>query len=1180
MLAVGLVHATATYVYDANGRLRAVTNSTGVSAEYTYDAMGNLVQIQSVPAKQLAIFAFTPNHGAVGTPVTISGQGFSTTVANDTVKFNGTVATVTAATATTLTTSVPVGASTGLLTVSVGTSTVTSSDLFTVDTTGQPPVITSFSPSIGAPGTAVTVLGKNLDPIANESYPAIDGMKASPTSASQTQVVFPVTSVMGSGKISVTTPYGMGVSSADFFVTPPGISAATVAVATRVSVGASVPLSIPVGKYAAVLFDASAGSWLSFQASNLANNSNVVSYTIYDGHNQPLMNGTLSTTNASIHLPMIPITGTYSVWLSSSTAANVTLALQADQTLQLSKALSTSVASAGQSQRLFFNATANQTLGLQIASQVMSPSDTSVQYAITAPNGVQVTSSYPTTATFINLPYLPLTSMYTILVTPNSPATGTSQLVLVTGVAATMPVSGPSVNVATTLPGENAYLTFTATAGENVGVGLSNLVVTPDGNLSLSVYSAQGNYINSTTCYASNGTCGLDLQNLAAGQYQITLAVPGSSDTMSAAVTLTQDVAGTLPLNKAISSSVPRYGETASYTFSATAGQTMALAIGAPTTVPGGNFVAYTLYAPNGSVLDSLDSTSGFTWNLPSLSASGTYKLYVVPSNGASLSQTLELASGVTGTVTVNGASVSVATTIPGENAYLTFTATAGENVGLGLSNMSVTPDGSLSLSVYDAQGNYINSTTCSVDIGACGLDLQNLAAGQYQIALAVPGSSDTMSATVTATQDAMGTLPLNQAVSSSLPRYGETASYTFSATAGQTLALAIGAPTTVPSGNYVTYILYAPNGSVLDSQVSTGSLTWNLSSLSVSGTYKLSVAPSNGATLSQTLELVSGVTGTVTVNGPSMNVAPPVAGENAYLTFTATAGENVGLGLSKLSVTPDGYLILSVYDAQGNYINSTDCNVSNGACGLDLQNLAAGQYQITLAVPGNSDAMSATVMATQDATGTLPLNKAVSSSLPRYGQTASYTFSATAGQTLALTSGAPTTMPSGSAVTYILYAPNGSELNSTNTTGAFTWNLPNLSASGTYKLSVVPSYGATLSQTLELVSGVTGTVAVNGASVNVATTVAGENAYLTFTATAGESVRVILSNLSETPDAYLTLSAYDAKGNFAGLTSCDTGSSACELDLQNLTAGQCQITLVVPGSSDTMSATVALTSP
>tara|TARA_R110001606_G_scaffold72450_1_gene166706 strand:+ start:18617 stop:24574 length:5958 start_codon:yes stop_codon:yes gene_type:complete len=73
-----------------------------------------------------------PLSGVVGTEVTITGTGFSTTPADNAVAFNGTTAIVTASTATTITTSVPAGASSGPITVTVAGNTVASDGDFYV----------------------------------------------------------------------------------------------------------------------------------------------------------------------------------------------------------------------------------------------------------------------------------------------------------------------------------------------------------------------------------------------------------------------------------------------------------------------------------------------------------------------------------------------------------------------------------------------------------------------------------------------------------------------------------------------------------------------------------------------------------------------------------------------------------------------------------------------------------------------------------------------------------------------------------------------------------------------------------------------------------------------------------------------------------------------------------------
>jgi hypothetical protein len=66
-----------------------------------------------VVAQKPSISAISPDTALAGALITITGKNFSTTAANDTVRFNGMVATVVTATATQLTVNAPAGGSTG-----------------------------------------------------------------------------------------------------------------------------------------------------------------------------------------------------------------------------------------------------------------------------------------------------------------------------------------------------------------------------------------------------------------------------------------------------------------------------------------------------------------------------------------------------------------------------------------------------------------------------------------------------------------------------------------------------------------------------------------------------------------------------------------------------------------------------------------------------------------------------------------------------------------------------------------------------------------------------------------------------------------------------------------------------------------------------------------------------------
>jgi ELWxxDGT repeat protein len=100
---------------------------------YGLNVRSDVVDIYEASTPPPSITSFTAASGAVGTTITISGTNFSTTAANNVVKFNGTAATITGTpTPASLVVTVPSGATTGKITVEVGGQTAISSADFTV----------------------------------------------------------------------------------------------------------------------------------------------------------------------------------------------------------------------------------------------------------------------------------------------------------------------------------------------------------------------------------------------------------------------------------------------------------------------------------------------------------------------------------------------------------------------------------------------------------------------------------------------------------------------------------------------------------------------------------------------------------------------------------------------------------------------------------------------------------------------------------------------------------------------------------------------------------------------------------------------------------------------------------------------------------------------------------------
>ncbi|WP_155296450.1 beta strand repeat-containing protein [Xanthomonas oryzae] len=939
------------------------------------------------------------------------------------------------------------------------------------------------------------------------------------------------------------------------------------------------------GQNVYLTFKAAAGQNLGLGLSDLVtpNSTNYVYLTVYkpDGSYAASQYCYASNNGCQTNLGNT-MAGTYSVVVNAPYDGDQTMSFKATVssdvtgTLQADTAQTLTLGRRGQNGRLSFAGTAGQTLAVQVAGQTTVPSGRTTYYTVYAPDGTALASSGTTSATTLNLSNLPATGTYTVFVDPSNGETLSAQLTLATGTAGGQTTNGASGSYATTVPGQNVYLTFKAAAGQNLGLGLSDLVTPNSTNyVYLTVYKPDGSYAASQYCYASNNGCQTNLGNTMAGTYSVVVNAPYDGDqTMSFKATVSSDVTGTLQADTAQTLTLGRRGQNGRLSFAGTAGQTLAVQVAGQTTVPSGRTTYYTVYAPDGTALASSGTTSATTLNLSNLPATGTYTVFVDPSNGETLSAQLTLATGTAGGQTINGASGSYATTVPGQNVYLTFKAAAGQNLGLGLSDL-VTPNSTnyVYLTVYKPDGSYAASQYCYASNNGCQTNLGNTMAGTYSVVVNAPYDGDqTMSFKATVSSDVTGTLQADTAQTLTLGRRGQNGRLSFAGTAGQTLAVQVAGQTTVPSGRTTYYTVYAPDGTALASSGTTSATTLNLSNLPATGTYTVFVDPSNGETLSAQLTLATGTAGGQTINGASGSYATTVPGQNVYLTFKAAAGQNLGLGLSDL-VTPNStnYVYLTVYKPDGSYAASQYCYASNNGCQTNLGNTMAGTYSVVVNAPYDGDqTMSFKATVSSDVTGTLQADTAQTLTLGRRGQNGRLSFAGTAGQTLAVQVAGQTTVPSGRTTYYTVYAPDGTALASSGTTSATTLNLSNLPATGTYTVFVDPSNGETLSAQLTLATGTAGGQTTNGASGSYATTVPGQNVYLTFKAAAGQNLGLGLSDLV-TPNStnYVYLTVYKPDGSYAASQYCYASNNGCQTNLGNTMAGTYSVVVNAPYDGD-----------
>lgn len=154
---------------------------------------------------------FNPSIGSVGTSVAITGENFIGVLA---VKFNTTTVTNFNILGNQIAVNVPSGATTGPITVVTSGGSTTSSGLFLVQQSGIPE-ITGFSPTNGAPGTVVTVVGEHFAGVTEVRFNNIPAT-AFTLIGSQISVTVPNEAV--SGSITVVSAEGSGVSTNIFEV--------------------------------------------------------------------------------------------------------------------------------------------------------------------------------------------------------------------------------------------------------------------------------------------------------------------------------------------------------------------------------------------------------------------------------------------------------------------------------------------------------------------------------------------------------------------------------------------------------------------------------------------------------------------------------------------------------------------------------------------------------------------------------------------------------------------------------------------------------------------------------------------------------------------------------------------------------------------------------------------------
>src|ERR671919_84759 len=290
--------------------------------------------------------------------------------------------------------------------------------------------------------------------------------------------------------------------------------------------------------------------------------------------------------------------------------------------------------------------------------------------------------------------------------------------------------------------------------------------------------------------------------------------------------------------------------------FSGTAGQRIAVKLSSVTIGTSGCCsTKVSVRKPDGTNLIApafVGRTGGFL-DMKTLPVSGTYRIFVDPQGtvtGSMVVTLYDVPADAVVAATPGGPSVSVGTTVPGQNAKATFTGSAGQRVSVKMTNVTIgtsTTAGS-KVSLLKPDGTVL---VPAINVGTRGgfLEATLPAAGTYSVFID-PQTSSTGSMTLTlydvppdvVASITPGGAPLT--LSTSVP--GQNAKATFTGAVGQRVSLKVAPVSLTTAADTAKVSILRPDGTtlLLPTSVTSAGTFVDLKVLPVGGTYTILVDP------------------------------------------------------------------------------------------------------------------------------------------------------------------------------------------------------------------------------------------------------------------------------------------------------------------------------------------------
>ncbi|WP_089254617.1 IPT/TIG domain-containing protein [Asanoa hainanensis] len=467
-----------------------------------------------------------------------------------------------------------------------------------------------------------------------------------------------------------------------------------------------------------------------------------------------------------------------------------------------------------------------------------------------------------------------------------------------------------------------------------------------------------------------------------------------------------------------------------------------------------------------------------------------------------------------------DGSTVTVATTVPGQNGGVTFAGKAGQRVSIAVSGSTYGSSG-VTVGVRRPDGtSLVSAVTVSTSafldlfvLPAAGtytvaVDPVRAATGQVAIRLFdVPADATVAGATDGAARTVTTTTP------------GQNGGVEFTATAGQRVGIRV--PSHTYGSGSVSLSVRRPDGTNLVGATTVfASLFVEPVTIPSAGLYSVVVNPAGdrvGAAVVHLYDTPADAVFTATPGGAAVSATVGTPGQNARVEFAGAAGQRVSFRVPSHSFG-SGNVSIGVRRPDGTVLVAAQTVFSS--LFTEPVTLPVGGTYAVVVDPAGASTGAATVEVHDVPTGS-PVEAVVggpavtlATTVP--GQNGSVTFAAVAGQRVSVRLSASTYGTSGARAT--LLAPDGSVAVAATTFSAAGVLLGPLDAvAGVYTVAVDPQ-GSAVGQVTVLVSDagqVVFTATVDGGPVVAATTAPGQDAVVRFPLAAGQ--RYIVTALEST---------------------------------------------------------------